>query len=649
MKNFLTALCATGAALLAATSFAALPHTENFEGMGAGASLNVSTGGTGEGAYWASSEAATGTEEGTTAGSMGDLAVVKAYEDGAATPKDGGTKYLAVDTGAPLQRYVQDGGTALNVGNGLYFEGDVQFTPYDGETKVDADAGDKLLVYLQVKESEGEDGNVTATTNFVIKAGYYNGRNSLEEPKDYVCEVPKDFDAAQWHHLVVKIVQKDADGYKYTFFQVVVDNSYLTSNETKGDAGSIAASVRETFFPSLDTTTENTGKMESVGFKGQGFIDNITWTDTDPIQGQVDNVAAIGDNKYESFGAALAAAENETIKLLKDIVIAEGITIEKTTTLDLAGKTISGSPDGAGVLAPEGAEVTFTIKDTVGGGRVKYTGTSEEGGYAVAMSEGTLVLGGDNANNFYIDGPLVVTDGTLTVHGGYLQSKPTTDGETELTPPAGKTWKQITEEGDKKGYYQLVDGETPPAEDPKVDNGGTVDSTTKTITVATATSGTVTITGDASSYTVEVPANVTTIKGKVGTVKVKVTVKSGTVDITKAFSVTSANNATTIALDPEGSVTVNGKEIKVKPELEEATEAVVPFAVTGGAATAKVKAIPGLTYVLKAATDLAKVRTQEATEAARKTADGSGTVELKDSKASESTKFYVIEVTRYTR
>ena len=642
MKNFLTALCATGAALLAATSFAALPHTENFEGMGAGASLNVSTGGTGEGAYWASSEAATGTEEGTTAGSMGDLAVVKAYEDGAATPKDGGTKYLAVDTGAPLQRYVQDGGTALNVGNGLYFEGDVQFTPYDGETKVDADAGDKLLVYLQVKESEGEDGNVTATTNFVVKAGYYDEGNTATE-KDYVCAVPEGFDAAQWHHLVVKTKKRsNADGTSArAFFEIAVDGGYLISSEPKGDANSLAENVADSLFPSLDSSTSNVDKMVSVGFKGQGSIDNITWTDTDPIPGQVDYVAAIGDNKYESFGAALAAAENGTIKLLKDIVIAEGITIEKTTTLDLAGETISGSPDGAGVLAVESTGVTLTIEDTVGNGRVAYTGKSE--GYAVMVTDGTLVLGANGAeNNFYIDGVVAATSSeNLTVYGGYLQSKPT-DGENELAPPTGKTWKQITEEGDKKDYYQLVEGDAPPAEDPKVDNGGTVDSTTKTITVATATSGTVTIRGDASSYTVEVPANVTTIKGKVK----GVTVKSGTVDISGAFTIDSntTEGSTTIALDPEGSVTVNGKEIKVKPELEEATETVVPFAVTGGAATAKVKAIPGLFYVLKASTDVTKMA--GATQVCEPVvADGSGTVELKDSEASESAKFYVIEVT----
>ena len=621
-----------GTLLWATSSVAGTLSSEDFERLSEG-SLDISGGA--EGQYWVSEEAEDG--------SMGDLAVVKAYEDGAAKPKDGCDQYLAVDTGAPLQRYVQGGGAALDVGTGIYFEGDVQFTPYDGETKVDADAGDKLLVYLQVKESDDENGKVTATTNFVVKAAYYDEGNSVKETKDYVCAVPDGFDAAKWHHLVVKMkIRTNTDGYKRVFFEIAVDGSYLTSSEPKGDAGSLAAGVADSLFPSLDTTTDNTEKMVSVGFKGQGSIDNVTWTDIDPIPGQVDYVAAIGDKKYETFEAALADAEGQTIKLLKDIEIAGGITIETTTTLDLAGNTVSGSPDGAGVLAPEGSGVTFTIKDTVGGGHVKDKGGN---GFAVTMTEGTLILGVENAaNEFYIDGLLAV-DGTLTVHGGYLQSKPTTDGETELTPPAGKTWKQITEEGDKKGYYQLVDGETPPAEDPKVDNGGTVDSTTKTITVATATSGTVTITGDASSYTVEVPANVTIINGKVKGVTVKVTVGTGTVDITGAFTIdsTTTEGSTTIALDPEGSVTVNGKEIKVKPELEEATETVVPFAVAAGAATAKVKAIPGLTYMLKAATDLAKVRTEAKVVKSVRATDS--TVELKDSEANKSAKFYVIEVT----
>ena len=636
MKRAGITLCMLGTLLWATSSVAGTLSSEDFERLSEG-SLDISGGA--EGQYWVSSEAEDG--------SMGDLAVVKAYAQGAAKPANnaGGSKYLAVDTGAPLQRYVQDAGTALNVGNGLYFEGDVQFTPYDGETTVGADASDKLLVYLQVKESDDENGNVTATTNFVVKAAYYDEGNSVKETKDYVCAVPDGFDAAKWHHLVVKMkIRTNTDGYKRVFFEIAVDGSYLTSSESKGDAGSLAAGVANSLFPSLDTTTDNTEKMVSVGFKGQGSIDNVTWTDTDPIPGKVDYVAEVDGTGYETFDATLInAAENKTIKLLKDIVIAEGITIDKTTTLDLAGKTVSGSPDGAGVLAVESEGVTLTIEDTSGNGRVAYTGESE--GYAVMVSDGTLVLGANGAeNNFYIDGVVAATSSeNLTVHGGYLKNKPT-DGDTELDPPTGKVWQQITE-GNKKGYYQLVEGEAPPATGPTVDNGGTVDSTTKTITVDTATNRTVTIMGDAGDYTVEVPANVTTINGKVGTVKVKVTVGTEKVDITKAFSVTSANNTTTIALDPEGSVTVNGKEIKVKPELEEATEAVVPFAVASGAATAKVKAIPGLAYVLKASTDVTKMA--GATPVGESVvADGSGTVELKDSKASESTKFYVIEVTR---
>ncbi len=629
MKRAGITLCMLGTLLWATSSVAGTLSSENFEWLSEG-SLHISGGA--EGQYWVSEEAENG--------SMNDLAVVKAYEDGAAKPKDGGDQYLAVDTGAPLQRYVQGGGAALDVGAGIYFEGDVQFTPYDGETKVDAGTGDKLLVYLQVKESDDENGNVTATTNFVVKAAYYDEGNSVKETKDYVCAVPDGFDAAKWHHLVVKMkIRTNTDGYKRVFFEIAVDGSYLTSSESKGDAGSLAAGVANSLFPSLDTTTDNTEKMVSVGFKGQGSIDNVTWTDTDPIPGKVDYVAEVDGTGYETFDATLInAAENKTIKLLKDIVIAEGITIDKTTTLDLAGKTVSGSPDGAGVLAVESEGVTLTIEDTSGNGRVAYTGESE--GYAVMVSDGTLVLGANGAeNNFYIDGVVAATSSeNLTVHGGYLKNKPT-DGDTELDPPTGKVWQQITE-GNKKGYYQLVEGEAPPATGPTVDNGGTVDSTTKTITVDTATNGTVTIEGDASSYTIEVPANVTTINGKVGTV----TVKSGTVDISGAFKTTKSGDTTTIALNPDGSVTVNGKTIKVKPELVDASETEVPFAVAAGAATAKVKAIPGLTYVLKASTDVTKMA--GATPVGESVvADGSGTVELKDSKASESTKFYVIEVT----
>lgn len=678
MKRAGITLCMLGTLLWATSSVADTLSSENFEGLSEG-SLNISSVG-GSGQCWSSSEAENG--------SMGDLAVVKAYEDGAAKPANnaGGLKYLAVDTGAPLKRYVQAGGNALDVGSkGIYFEGDVQFTPYDGETTVGADASDKLLVYLQVKESDDENGNVTATTNFVVVAGYYD-MDDASTATNYVCAVPTNFDANAWHRLVVKTRLLD----KRVVFKVVVDGVPLEVDVKKGDEYSAVEDLGANEFPSLKTTGNDKGQMASVGFKGQGSIDNITWTNDDPAPIAVKYVfkwdsddgspvvKVNGEEKTIENGKEISFNETDTLEYVfnaeagktadePDVTKANGVT---TITFKVKSAGIKLVIDGVteyvgdfetavaklseGVNAAEGDTTNITVVITLLAD-CSAAEVSQDGGVCLAPTNAVLDLNGFNLTitgaGFFGNETLLIKDsGTTTTNvltadmiyapdfeitGGRFSVEPTTDGAT-IRVPAGKKL------GEVGGYWELVDAGSEP-EKPSVSGGtGTVEGSTIKIT-APAKGGTVTITGDASSYTIEVPANVTTINGKVGTV----TVKSGTVDISGAFTIdsTTTEGATTIALDPDGSVKVNGKTIKVKPELEEATETVVPFAVAGGAATAKVKAIPGLTYVLKAATDLAKVRTQEATEVKSVRATDS-TVELKDESASESAKFYVIEVTR---
>ncbi len=677
MKNFLTALCATGAALLAATSFAALPHTENFESLEAG-TLDISASGD-EGRLWTYnvSESSESEKDDT-------FAVVKAYKDESATvpenPK-GGNKYLAVDTSVPLQRNVQGDGAPLDVGAGLYFEGDVKFTPYDAETAVTADTGDKLLVYLSGSETKEEEqakeGGTTETvtipgvTNFVIKAGYYNGRNVATE-HSYTCAVPTDFNTEQWHHLVVKAkIRSNSDGTSpRVFFEIAVDGEYLTSSENKGDAGSLAENVAESLFPSLDTTTDDVGKLASIGFKGQGFIDNITWTNSDPapVSMTVKYVwnEAEGSLEVKVNGAVVAINNGEAHEFKESDEIVETFTpadgyvydgntsttvdgvITKTfkaakagvyLTIDAISEYVKDLAAAVAKLSKETSEVTVKLlaNETMGTDvDVDFTDVAPNA--VLDLNGFTLTLKGLYGATLTINGVGVIAATSeiyadnLTIKGGKFSKKPDSDN---LVLPDGKKL------GEVGGYWELVDAGSEP-EKPSVSGGtGTVEGSTIKIT-APADDGTVTIEGDASSYTVEVPANVTTIKGKVK----GVTVKSGTVDISGAFKTTKSDDTTTtIALNPDGSVTVNGKEIKVKPELEEATETVVPFAVAGGAATAKVKAIPGLAYVLKASTDVTKMA--GATPVGEWVVAGdSGTVELKDSKASESTKFYVIEVTQ---
>ena len=663
--------------LLWATSSVAgtLSSSEDFEGLSEG-SLDISGGA--EGQYWVSEEAEDG--------SMGDLAVVKAYEDGAAKPKDGCDQYLAVDTGAPLQRYVQGGGAALDVGAGIYFEGDVQFTPYDGETTVDAGTGDKLLVYLQVKESDDENGNVTATTNFVVVAGYYDMDNA-STATNYVCAVPTNFDANAWHRLVVKTRLLD----KRVVFKVVVDGVPLEVDVKKGDEDSAVEDLGANEFPSLKTTGNDKAKMASVGFKGQGSIDNIMWTNDDPapiavkyvfkwdsddgspvvkvngVEKKIENGKEISFNETDTLEYVFNAVAGKTADE-PDVTKANGVT---TITFKVKSAGIKLVIDGVteyvgdfetavaklseGVNAAEGYTTNITVVITLLAD-CSAAEVSQDGGVCLAPTNAVLDLNGFNLTitgaGFFGNETLLIKDsGTTTtnvltaadiyapdleIRGGRFSVEPTTDEGATIRVPAGKKL------GEVESHWELVDaGSEPEPSTPTVSGGtGTVEGSTIKIT-APAEGGTVTIEGDASSYTIEVPANVTTINGKVGTV----TVKSGTVDISGAFKTTKSGDTTKIALDPDGSVKVNGKTIKVKPELEKATETVAPFAVAGGAATAKVKAIPGLAYVLKASTDVTKMA--GATPVGESVvADGSGTVELKDSKASESTKFYVIEVTR---
>ena len=674
MKRAGITLCMLGTLLWATSSVAGtLSSSEDFEGLSEG-SLDISGGA--EGQYWVSEEAEDG--------SMGDLAVVKAYEDGAAKPKDGCDQYLAVDTGAPLQRYVQGGGAALDVGAGIYFEGDVQFTPYDGETTVDAGTGDKLLVYLQVKESDDENGNVTATTNFVVVAGYYDMDNA-STATNYVCAVPTNFDANAWHRLVVKTRLLD----KRVVFKVVVDGVPLEVDVKKGDEDSAVEDLGANEFPSLKTTGNDKAKMASVGFKGQGSIDNITWTNDDPapiavkyvfkwdsddgspvvkvngVEKKIENGKEISFNETDTLEYVFNAVAGKTADE-PDVTKANGVT---TITFKVKSAGIKLVIDGVteyvgdfetavaklseGVNAAEGYTTNITVVITLLAD-CSAAEVSQDDGVCLAPTNAVLDLNGFNLTitgaGFFGNETLLIKDsGTTTtnvltaadiyapdleIRGGRFSVEPTTDEGATIRVPAGKKL------GEVESHWELVDaGSEPEPSTPTVSGGtGTVEGSTIKIT-APAEGGTVTIEGDASSYTIEVPANVTTINGKVGTV----TVKSGTVDISGAFKTTKSGDTTKIALDPDGSVKVNGKTIKVKPELEKATETVAPFAVAGGAATAKVKAIPGLAYVLKASTDVTKMA--GATPVGESVvADGSGTVELKDSKASESTKFYVIEV-----
>ena len=140
-------------------------------------------------------------------------------------------------------------------------------------------------------------------------------------------------------------------------------------------------------------------------------------------------VAQIGDVKYDTLAAAIAAAEDgteTTITLITDVI--ENITVPagKNITLDLSGKTLNGKQTAS----------TPTIKNqgtlTLTNGNVRRSGEGSASWYVIenegtiTMDEGLNVEGSANASlirNNAVTAQMTFNDGTYTQTGAFIVVK----------------------------------------------------------------------------------------------------------------------------------------------------------------------------------------------------------------------------------
>ncbi len=148
-------------------------------------------------------------------------------------------------------------------------------------------------------------------------------------------------------------------------------------------------------------------------------------------------VAKIGDVKYASLEAAIAAAQpGDTVELTRDIVPEGALTVPagKEFTLDLAGYSISQSVKQTKAYSMLTNYGDLTIMDSVGGGRLSYTDTGVGGEYVsnTITNAGSLTVNsgiienlssdvvGDNGYPYAIDCNSTTADVSLTVNGGTI-------------------------------------------------------------------------------------------------------------------------------------------------------------------------------------------------------------------------------------
>ena len=206
---------------------------------------------------------------------------------------EGGTLWRSINT-------IQGSANAYTLGTeetvaatGTYLDTLVQFTPTeDGNGPTDLEVGvDKLAIWLNVDQQTG-------TTNLMVRAGWYDV-NATPIATNFVL-TGKTVVAGEWYRLTIKAIDNiiDTTGmyseiWKIPAFVIRVDGVEMASAVPPIDAsladldGAIASDFTTLVsagkvFPSLVVGTCGVpSKLQGVGFKGSGALDDIVWTEDD--------------------------------------------------------------------------------------------------------------------------------------------------------------------------------------------------------------------------------------------------------------------------------------------------------------------------------------------------------------------------------
>ena len=180
-------------------------------------------------------------------------------------------------------------GAAQSVGsNGIYLDTLVQFTVTEDEAPT-LGADDKLAIWLQAGEG---------TTNLMVHAGWTVDGSLTEDGTNFVLSgvsvIP-----GEWYRLTVKAyddILVENDELKFPAFSIFIDGTEVGTGNFTIDS-TFAASLSELYKPGMASKVEAgtvflscvagepsvTTTLQGVGFQGTGAVDEIVWTEENPI------------------------------------------------------------------------------------------------------------------------------------------------------------------------------------------------------------------------------------------------------------------------------------------------------------------------------------------------------------------------------
>lgn len=211
----------------------------------------------------------------------------------------------------------------------------------------------------------------------------------------------------KWNHPQV-VMTGVVEGY--TAITRVTGGNFVNNKSSEGIFHGLGKATSDNFEVSGGTFN----KAISEGYCADGFIPTKNADGTYGVKvGQY--VAQIGSKKYETLADAIRlATKGKTITLLCDVEQNTQLTINKSITLDLNGKTIKNTEDIWGETAnailsiTNGAKVTITGNGTID--------AKENDCYTINVVKGDLTI---ENGTFYGNVSVVqLEEGTLSVKGG---------------------------------------------------------------------------------------------------------------------------------------------------------------------------------------------------------------------------------------
>ena len=204
------------------------------------------------------------------------------------------------------------------------------------------------------------------------------------------------------------------------------------------------------------TITGGTFDQDPSTYVADGYRAAMT-EDGKYVVSEIVYVAQVDETKFETLAKAVAVADGKTVQVLADVTLSETLTIEadKTVTLDLNGKTISGTcgtNQAHLFMVVNGATLTIKDSSTEQTGKITYAGNNSTGWIvdvegALVLESGTLELTGTWNIGYAVDvrpnawGTAYTAPTTFVMGGGKIVSS---DGAVRVASSSSDIYSDVS-------------------------------------------------------------------------------------------------------------------------------------------------------------------------------------------------------------